>query len=188
MGDEMKAPERIWAESDYDHGWYYPRGEWFAEYARIKDNDAVEYVHADLYAQERHAKDFVKSENEILRRELAEAESRERAARADAYAEALRDAAQHAGMWGSEEYETHGIKDGSAEDETYGLARIDAVQAIRALPTPPPPPHPPPPPPRHATPPHRPRPPNRDRSRTRVERPEDQLAGKHVTRTDAQAL
>ena len=43
------APERIWVEPDYDHGWTYRRGEWFTEGNDAADADLVTiYVRADL--------------------------------------------------------------------------------------------------------------------------------------------
>lgn len=50
MTDAHDAPERIWAEPDYDLGWT-DRGEWFAEGHGMIEIGAVEYVRHDLAPQ-----------------------------------------------------------------------------------------------------------------------------------------
>jgi hypothetical protein len=136
----MEAPERIWAEPDYDHGWSYPRGEWSTCSPCFQD-DAYEYVRADIHDALAARLAEVERERDRMEAEAVVAMDRwhQSQARAERLEAALRGLTEHyvamvnsgdCGFWNPE------------EDPEVIAARAELQQEGGATDTPPPAPSP----------------------------------------------
>ena len=112
-------------------------------FALDEDLEHLSLDMAQALIAETERREKVEAENAVLREMQGlpplgtypegELKRRMEANRAAMESRALARAIEVVGIWGSEEYEKHGIVDGSREHVIYTLARLDAMESLQQM-------------------------------------------------------